>query len=99
MRGLYFIEFRKPIAVDAAVKIESTMSLNDNHPDMLTIARVFSTMPEQRDGVAGTAFSYVTAFGSAVSIWLMLLYDYFFWAGTIDERPMGERKTAAIESP
>jgi len=25
-------------------------------------------------------------------LWLMLLYDYFFWIGSIDERPVSERE-------
>jgi hypothetical protein len=26
-----------------------------------------------------------------LSVWLMMLYDYFFWVGTVDERPFAER--------
>jgi hypothetical protein len=95
MRGLYYIEFRKPISVDAAIKIGATTGLSADHPDMLTIAKVFTTMPEHRNGETGRTFSYATAFGGGMSFWLMLLYDYFFWAGTIDERPVGERPRSA----
>jgi hypothetical protein len=93
MRGLYYVEFRRPIPPDAAIKVGATTGLTADHPDMLTIARVFGILPEHRDGATGKAFSYATAFGGGVSSWLMLLYDYFFWAGAIDERPLSERET------
>jgi hypothetical protein len=92
MRGLYYVAFRRPIPSDAAVKIAATTGLTSDHPHMLTMARVYGTLPEHRDGAIGKAFSYVTAFGGGIAFWLMLLYDYFFWAGTIDERPLGERE-------
>jgi hypothetical protein len=59
---------------------------------MLTIARVFQLLPDQCNGAMGTAFSYAAAFGHGRSVWLMLLYDYFFWMGSIDERDISERE-------
>jgi hypothetical protein len=97
MRLLYYVEFRRPIPIDAAIKIGATTGLSSDHPDMLTMAKLFGTLPEHRDGATGSAFSYVTVFGGGVSFWLMLLYDYFFWAGTIDERPLSEREKAYVD--
>ena len=34
----------------------------------------------------GETFSYVAGFGQGFSIWLMMLYGYFVWAGTTDSR-------------
>jgi len=53
---------------------------------MLTIAKVFAVFPECPDGAVGRAFSYAAAFGGDRSAWLMMLCDYCFWIGGIDER-------------
>lgn len=92
MRGLYFRETGKPIPVDAEARLESKAGLTADHPDMLTIARVFHLFQDHRNGATGTAFSYAAAFAGQRSIWLMLLYDYFFWVGSIDARDPSERE-------
>jgi hypothetical protein len=86
IRGLYYVETRTPLPPDAILKIASKAGLTSSSPDILTIARTFSVMPDHRSRDIGTSFSYVAAFGGGVSFWLTLLYDYFFWAGTIDCR-------------
>jgi hypothetical protein len=86
IRGLYFIETRRPMPGHAILKVGSKAGLRSDHPDMLTIARAWRTVTDHRNGAVGTAFSYAAALGVGVSFWLLLLYDYFFWAGTIDER-------------
>jgi hypothetical protein len=58
---------------------------------MRTIAEVFRVFPEHRDDAVGRAFSYAAAFIDDRSVWLMMMYDYFFWVGSIDERDIGER--------
>jgi hypothetical protein len=91
MQGLYFIETGRRIPGNAAVMLASAAGLTAEHPDMLTIAHVFSLFPDQRDGALGCAFSYAAALGYERSAWVMLLYDYHFWVGTIDERDASER--------
>jgi len=92
LRGLYFHETGKRLCGTADVRVASKAGLTLEHPDMSTIANVFRLFPDQRNGVAGTAFSYAAAFGYGRSVWLMLLYDYFFWVGSIDERDVAERE-------
>jgi hypothetical protein len=99
MRGLYFRETGKPVPSVAAVRLESTTDLTADHPDMLTIATMWNVLTDHRDGATGRAFSYAAAFGRGVSVWLMLLYDYFFWAGTIDERDPTEREALPAQVP
>ena len=91
LRGLYYSETGKRINSDATVLLESKAGLTAEHPDMLTIARVFKFVTDRRDRAFGKAFSYVAGFNQAISVWLMLLYDYFFWVGTVDERAIEER--------
>jgi hypothetical protein len=93
LRGLYFRETGKRLCgTSAIVQVQSKAGLTSEHPDMLTIARVFQLFPDQRNGVSGSAFSYAAAFHDHRSAWLMLLYDYFFWIGSIDERDRAERE-------
>ena len=98
LRGLYFHETgRRLCGTSAIVQVGSKAGLTSEHPDMLTIARVFHLFPDQRNGAAGTAFSYAAAFHDRRSVWLMLLYDYFFWIGSIDERDAEERKADRVD--
>jgi hypothetical protein len=93
LRGLYFHETGNRLCGDSAdVRAASKASLTAKHPVMLTIARVFHLFPGQRNGAAGTAFSFAAAFGHSRSVWLMLLFDYFFWIASIDERNASERE-------
>jgi len=91
MRGLYFRERRKPLPARATVRLASTTGLTADHPDMLTVARVLHHLLDHRDGATGTAFSYFAGFGGQHSVWVMLLYDYFFWVATVDEGEESDR--------
>ena len=98
LRGLYFHETGTRLCgASAIVQVGSKAGLTSEHSEMLTIARVFQLFPDQRNGAAGTAFSYAAAFRDRRSVWLMLLYDYFFWIGSIDERDAEERKADGVD--
>ena len=102
LRGLYFRETGKRLSIATSeVRVDCKAGLTAEHPDMLTFARVFHLLPDQRNGATGTAFSYAAAFGHGSSIWLMLLYDYFFWIGSVDERDEDQRALDdhTLESP
>ncbi len=86
IRGLYFVEMGKPLALNAVVRVEATAGLRSHDADALKIARVYSMFSDRRDGEIGKAFSYVAGFGPGISVWMMLLYDYFVWVGTVDCR-------------
>jgi hypothetical protein len=92
LRGLYFRETGKRLSgATADVRVASKSGLTAEHPAVLTAARVFNLFPDQRNGAMGSAFSYAAAFGYGRSVWLMLLYDYFFWIGSVDEREPAQR--------
>jgi hypothetical protein len=98
LRGLYFHETgRRLCGTSSIVQVGSRAGLTAEHPEMLNIARVFQLFPDQRNGGAGTAFSYAVGFRDRRSVWLMLLYDYSFWIGSIDERDAEERKPDGVD--
>lgn len=93
LRGLFFRETGRVLSTpEMDVRVASKASLTADHPDMLTIAKTFQFFPDQRNGSAGSAFSYAAALGHDRSVWLMLLYDYYFWIGSVDERDLRERQ-------
>jgi hypothetical protein len=99
LRGLYFKETGRRLTADFGVRVASKAGLTADHPDMEAIARVFNLLRDHRNGAVGRAFSYAAGFGFGRSVWLMLLYDYYFWMGTIDERPEGEREEDGASGP
>jgi hypothetical protein len=94
IRGLYFLEMGRPLPKDATLKVASRTGLTPKDPDMITIARTLQALKDHRDGAVGTAFSYLAGIGPCISFWVLMLYDYFFWAATIDERTVSEREAS-----
>ena len=86
IRGLYYVEAKKTLDLDARIKIGSKAGLDASDPMGLQFARVYRACSERRDRAIGETFSYVAGFGQGFSIWLMMLYGYFVWAGTTDSR-------------
>jgi hypothetical protein len=95
VRGLYFVELGRPMPEGAVLKVGCKDGLTPADPDIQTLARIMQQMPDRRYRAFGTAFSYVAGVGGGVSFWLMLLYDYFIWLVTVDERNTSERGTFA----
>ncbi len=90
IRGLFFVETGNPLSPTARVKVGSKASVNPSDPVVLEMARIYSRCPERRDREIGKAFSYVAGFGSGFSVWLLMLYDYFAWVGTVDTRSIAD---------
>jgi hypothetical protein len=88
VRGLFYVEAGRPLAVDARVRVASKPNPTPHDPVVAEFVRFYSRIPERRDRAIGTAFSYVAGFGDLISVWMMLLYDYYVWVGIVDERPI-----------
>ena len=86
LRGLYFREFGRALPESAKVRLESKAGLTAKDSDTQIIAKVLHTFPERRDGAIGTAFSFVSGVGPEMSVWAMMLYEYYWWTATVDER-------------
>lgn len=93
IRGLYFIEMRRPLPRDAAVRVAAKAGVSSREAGIQEFARFYARTATRRDRAIGTAFSYVAGFTGNISVWMMLLYDYFAWLGTVDCRPVSERQT------
>jgi len=93
IRGLYFIEMQKPLARGAMVRVAARPGVSAREPAIQEFARLYARAAVRRDRAIGTAFSYAAGFTGNISVWMMLLYDYFAWLGTVDCRPISERQT------
>jgi hypothetical protein len=90
VRAFHFVEMGTPVPRNMTVRVGCNMSLKPTDPDTQTIARMMKAFPDWRDGSVGTAFSYVAASSDAGSVWLMLLYDFFFWLGIVQPVAAGK---------
>lgn len=86
IRALYFVETGTPMPSGAMIRVGCNMGLRPTDADTITIARAMKALPDWRHESVGSAFSYMAAFGHGMSVWLMLLYDFFWWLGTVDAR-------------
>ena len=77
---------QNPLPATAIIRAASKATVDPTDPVILEFARFYSKFSDYRNGAAGTAFSYAAAIGGGISIWMMLLYDYFMWIGTVDCR-------------
>jgi hypothetical protein len=92
IRALSFSETGAPVPHGAIIRVGCNMSLRSTDDDTITIAQAMRTLPDWKNGSMGTAFSYVASFGFGISMWFMLLYDFFFWVGTVDCRAVNEQE-------
>lgn len=90
VRALCFAEIGTPLAASALLRVGSKMDLRPTDADTIEIARALTAFRVRRDRNFGTAFSYVAGLAPGFSVWFMLLYDFFFWLGTVDSRGVRE---------
>lgn len=62
------------------------MGLKATDGEFKEICRALAAFRERRHGYCGTEFGYLGAFEPQSSVWLMQLYDFFVWLGTVDSR-------------
>jgi hypothetical protein len=86
IRALYFAVVGTALPQHTPIRVGAKLGLRARDADTITIARALKALPDWRNGSVGTAFSYVGAIGPEFSFWFMLLYDFFFWLGTVDCR-------------
>lgn len=83
VRGLYFVETGQPLPAILQVRVACKSGLTADHPDILKFAQIYHRLPDKRDRSIGDAFSYVVGFHANWSVWLMMLYNQFFWLAIV----------------
>jgi hypothetical protein len=86
IRAIYFHEMGAALPHNAVVRVECNMGLRPGDAEFKEICRVLSAFRERRHGYVGTAFGYLVTLEPEYSAWLMQLYDFFVWLGTVDFR-------------
>jgi hypothetical protein len=86
VRGLYFLEAKRPVASGAKIRVASIPGLTaSSEPEEMVrqIARVYKAFTDQRAKALGNIFNYAAAFHGDFSVWLLILYHDFAWAASI----------------
>ena len=86
IRALYFHETGTPVPSDAVVRVACNMGLRSSDAEFKEMCRALAAFRERKHGYVGTAFGYLAALEPKSSAWLMQLYDFFVWLGTVDSR-------------
>jgi len=86
IRALYFHETGTALPRNAAIRVGCNMSLRAGDSDFKEMCRALAAFRERKHGYVGTAFGYLAALEPESSAWLMQLYDFFVWLGTVDCR-------------
>jgi hypothetical protein len=87
IRGLHFSQVGTSVPTGAIVKVAAQRDIKSSDAAPMMMARLMQILPDWKHGSVGTAFSYVAAIGSEYSVWLMMVYDFFFWMGTVEYKP------------
>jgi hypothetical protein len=87
VRGLHYWHRKMPVDPLAVIKIASQPDVAVSDPMLLDAVRLYDAFPDKFTGEVGTAFSYAAAFSGQRSVWVMMLYGYFFWFVTVSEDP------------
>jgi hypothetical protein len=100
VRGLYYIEKKKPLDANARIVIVSEDDMESSNPLLLDAVQAYDASTDQRKGGVGNAFSYVAGFEGDRSVWVLMLYGFFFWFALIGDYPIetesGDRPREAV---
>ena len=85
VRGLYFFETGQPLPTSLEVRVACKPGITSDHPDILQFARIFNSLPVQRQKSIGGAFEYAAGFHADWSTWLLVLYNQFTWLAIVQK--------------
>ena len=62
------------------------MALRKTDPQFKEMCRAMAAFRERKQNHIGDAFAYLCVLEPEFSVWLMQLYGFFVWLGTVDCR-------------
>jgi hypothetical protein len=83
IKALLFLETGRRLSEQDKIGIAAKAGVTPNEPAILQFARVYRLCSHHCSRDFGSGFSYAAGLHANFSIWLMILYDYFCWAGTV----------------
>jgi hypothetical protein len=83
LKALIFVETGRRLSQTDQIRIAAGAGVTPTDPLILQFARVYQRCSEHRSREIGKAFSYGAGLHKNFSIWIMILYDFFCWAGTV----------------
>lgn len=86
IRGLHYIERQKPLDPQARITLSMSDYVSPSDELIQLAVQAYDASKERRQREIGAAFSYVAGFDDHDrSVWVMMLYGYFFWFATVGE--------------
>jgi hypothetical protein len=83
LKALLFVETGRRLSQTDQIRIAAGTGVTPTDPLILQFARVYQRCSEHPSREIGKAFSYGAGLHKNFSIWIMILYDFFCWAGTV----------------
>src|SRR5688572_2361407 len=80
------VEYAKALPPEARVRIASKAGVSAADPVVREFARFYGRLSTFGGRELGTAFSYAVGSSDDISVWMLMLYDYFVWIATVDCR-------------
>jgi hypothetical protein len=87
IRGLHYIEKGRPVPPDAQIMIESRDKVDGSDEILLLAVQAYDASTVRSTREVGKAFSYAVGFDNDRSVWVLMLYGYFFWFATVGDDP------------
>lgn len=97
MRGLWSLETRRAVPVGAEIMVQMISGIDPEDPMIESFVQMYDLCTERRERALGKTFSCVAGFRESRSVWLMLLYGYFAWVGTLDTDPASWKTDEDVE--
>ena len=85
VRGLYFAETGQPLPPTLQLRVACKSGMTFDHPDILQFARIYRSLPVQRQKSVGDGFTYAVGFHAEWSVWLLVLYNQFTWLAIVQK--------------
>jgi hypothetical protein len=86
IRGLHYVEMERALAPDARITMSMSDTVEPSDEVMLLTVRAYDAAKERRQREVGSAFSYAAGFDDdGRSVWVIMVYGYFFWFATVGE--------------
>jgi len=98
IRGLHYIERKKPVDPNARIIIESRTNVELTDDLLVPAVQAYDAAKERSSREVGKAFSYAVGFDNERSVWTLLLYGYFFWFAKVGDDPTQDESNIADAS-
>ena len=86
VRGLHYVEMGKPLDPEALITMSMSDSVEPSDELIKLAVQAYDGSKQRRQRDMGNTFGYAAGFdGDGRSVWVIMLYGFFFWFATVGE--------------